>query len=273
MFTSSGEVARTFQRKVNVGMIGINVPIPVPMAFHSFGGWKDSLFGDHHIHGPEGVRFYTQAKVVTTRWPHVSEDSLAQLNFPTAHRPASQLPMAPGPRKSKEHHHMKSIKIVGAILAVGATGLAACSGTGSDNGTDTTAGNADLHLRGHHARRTRATPSGTGVKSGAEQAGKDYGVDVDYQSDADPAKQSQLIDGAVADKVDGIVVSMANPDGLEDSVKAAVAAGIPVITINSGIDQFKDVRRHHPRRPERDHRRPGGRRAAQERGPEERASA
>jgi malonate-semialdehyde dehydrogenase (acetylating)/methylmalonate-semialdehyde dehydrogenase len=85
VFTSSGEVARTFQRNVSVGMIGINVPIPVPMAFHSFGGWKDSLFGDHHIHGPEGVRFYTQAKVVTTRWPHVSEESLAQLNFPTAH--------------------------------------------------------------------------------------------------------------------------------------------------------------------------------------------
>jgi malonate-semialdehyde dehydrogenase (acetylating)/methylmalonate-semialdehyde dehydrogenase len=85
VFTSSGEVARTFQRKVHVGMIGINVPVPVPMAFHSFGGWKDSLFGDHHIHGPEGVRFYTQAKVVTTRWPHVSEESLAQLNFPTAH--------------------------------------------------------------------------------------------------------------------------------------------------------------------------------------------
>ena len=78
VFTWSGEVARTFQRKVSVGMIGINVPIPVPMAFHSFGGWKDSLFGDHHIHGPEGVRFYTQAKVVTSRWPHVSEDSLAQ---------------------------------------------------------------------------------------------------------------------------------------------------------------------------------------------------
>ncbi|SDS03879.1 methylmalonate-semialdehyde dehydrogenase [acylating] [Nocardioides scoriae] len=84
VFTSSGEVARTFQRKVTVGMIGINVPVPVPMAFHSFGGWKDSLFGDHHIHGPEGVRFYTQAKVVTTRWPHVAEESLAQLNFPTA---------------------------------------------------------------------------------------------------------------------------------------------------------------------------------------------
>jgi len=84
VFTSSGEVARTFQRRVTVGMIGINVPIPVPMAFHSFGGWKDSLFGDHHIHGPEGIRFYTQAKVVTSRWPHVSEQSLAQLNFPTA---------------------------------------------------------------------------------------------------------------------------------------------------------------------------------------------
>ncbi|MEH3034438.1 MAG: CoA-acylating methylmalonate-semialdehyde dehydrogenase [Aeromicrobium erythreum] len=85
VFTSSGEVARTFQRGVHVGMIGINVPVPVPMAFHSFGGWKDSLFGDHHIHGPEGVRFYTQAKVVTSRWPHVSEDSLAALHFPTAH--------------------------------------------------------------------------------------------------------------------------------------------------------------------------------------------
>lgn len=85
VFTSSGEVARTFQRNVHVGMIGINIPVPVPMAFHSFGGWKDSLFGDHHIHGPEGVRFYTQAKAVTTRWPHVSEESLAHLNFPTAH--------------------------------------------------------------------------------------------------------------------------------------------------------------------------------------------
>ncbi|GAA1737622.1 CoA-acylating methylmalonate-semialdehyde dehydrogenase [Aeromicrobium alkaliterrae] len=85
VFTSSGEVARTFQRRVHVGMIGINVPVPVPMAFHSFGGWKDSLFGDHHIHGPEGVHFYTRAKVVTSRWPHVSEDSLAALHFPTAH--------------------------------------------------------------------------------------------------------------------------------------------------------------------------------------------
>ena len=52
-------------------MIGVNVPIPVPMAYYSFGGWKDSLFGEHHIHGPEGVAFYTRAKVVTARWPHV----------------------------------------------------------------------------------------------------------------------------------------------------------------------------------------------------------
>ncbi len=85
VFTSSGEVARSFQRRVQVGMVGVNVPIPVPMAYHSFGGWHDSLFGDHHIHGPEGVRFYTRAKVVTTRWPHVREESLAHLNFPTAH--------------------------------------------------------------------------------------------------------------------------------------------------------------------------------------------
>src|SRR6266704_4635880 len=71
IFTSSGEAARRFQRGVNVGMIGINVPIPVPMAYYSFGGWKDSLFGQHHIHGPEGIAFYTRAKVVTARWPHV----------------------------------------------------------------------------------------------------------------------------------------------------------------------------------------------------------
>ena len=69
IFTSSGEAARRFQRGVNVGMIGINVPVPVPMAFYSFGGWKDSLFGDKHVHGPEGVGFYTRAKVVTSRWP------------------------------------------------------------------------------------------------------------------------------------------------------------------------------------------------------------
>jgi malonate-semialdehyde dehydrogenase (acetylating)/methylmalonate-semialdehyde dehydrogenase len=84
IFTSSGEAARRFQREVTVGMIGINVPIPVPMAYHSFGGWKDSLFGESHIHGPEGVRFYTRAKVVTARWPHVEHPVAASYHFPTA---------------------------------------------------------------------------------------------------------------------------------------------------------------------------------------------
>ncbi|MDA0184746.1 CoA-acylating methylmalonate-semialdehyde dehydrogenase [Solirubrobacter phytolaccae] len=83
IFTSSGHAAREFQRRVKVGMIGVNVPIPVPMAFYSFGGWKDSLFGDHHIHGPEGVRFYTRGKVVTTRWPDHAPDP-THLHFPTA---------------------------------------------------------------------------------------------------------------------------------------------------------------------------------------------
>jgi malonate-semialdehyde dehydrogenase (acetylating)/methylmalonate-semialdehyde dehydrogenase len=84
VFTSSGEAARRFQRGVHVGMIGINVPVPVPMAFYSFGGWKDSLFGDKHVHGPEGVSFYTRAKVVTARWPHVDHASDASFHFPTA---------------------------------------------------------------------------------------------------------------------------------------------------------------------------------------------
>jgi malonate-semialdehyde dehydrogenase (acetylating)/methylmalonate-semialdehyde dehydrogenase len=84
IFTSSGEAARRFQREVTVGMIGINVPIPVPMAYHSFGGWKDSLFGESRIHGPEGVRFYTRAKVVTARWPHVEQPVAASYHFPTA---------------------------------------------------------------------------------------------------------------------------------------------------------------------------------------------
>jgi malonate-semialdehyde dehydrogenase (acetylating)/methylmalonate-semialdehyde dehydrogenase len=69
LFTRDGDTARDFTRRVQAGMVGINVPIPVPMAFHSFGGWKRSLFGDHAVHGPEGVRFYTRLKTVTTRWP------------------------------------------------------------------------------------------------------------------------------------------------------------------------------------------------------------
>ncbi len=69
LFTQSGAIARAFAREVDIGMVGINVPIPVPMAFHSFGGWRDSMFGDHHMHGAEGVRFYSRLKTVTERWP------------------------------------------------------------------------------------------------------------------------------------------------------------------------------------------------------------
>ncbi len=69
LFTRDGDSAREFSSRIEVGMIGINVPIPVPMAFHSFGGWKRSLFGDHYAYGPEGVRFYTHLKTITTRWP------------------------------------------------------------------------------------------------------------------------------------------------------------------------------------------------------------
>ena len=69
IFTRDGDTARDFAHRVQAGMVGINVPIPVPMAFHSFGGWKRSLFGDHAIYGPEGVRFYTRIKTITSRWP------------------------------------------------------------------------------------------------------------------------------------------------------------------------------------------------------------
>ena len=69
IFTRDGDAAREFAHQIQVGMVGINVPIPVPMAFHSFGGWKASLFGDHHMHGNEGVRFYTKLKTITSRWP------------------------------------------------------------------------------------------------------------------------------------------------------------------------------------------------------------
>ncbi|KZM70169.1 CoA-acylating methylmalonate-semialdehyde dehydrogenase [Nocardia terpenica] len=83
IFTDNGMAAREYQRRVRVGMVGINIPIPVPMAYHSFGGWKDSLFGDTHMHGPEGVRFYTRAKVTTARWPRPARG--VELGFPTAH--------------------------------------------------------------------------------------------------------------------------------------------------------------------------------------------
>jgi malonate-semialdehyde dehydrogenase (acetylating)/methylmalonate-semialdehyde dehydrogenase len=82
IFTRDGDAARTFADRIEVGMVGINVPIPVPVAYHSFGGWKRSLFGDHSIYGPEGVRFYTRLKTVTSRWPAGIKDG-AVFTFPT----------------------------------------------------------------------------------------------------------------------------------------------------------------------------------------------
>ena len=83
IFTRDGNAARAFQLSVSAGMVGINVPIPVPMSYYSFGGWKASLFGDVHMHGPEGLRFYTRGKVVSSRWPE-SADAKIDLAFPTA---------------------------------------------------------------------------------------------------------------------------------------------------------------------------------------------
>ena len=81
VFTQSGAAARRFANASQVGMVGGNVPIPVPLAFFSFGGWKNSLFGDLHMHGPDGVRFYTRTKVVTTRWP--DRRDAVSLSMPT----------------------------------------------------------------------------------------------------------------------------------------------------------------------------------------------
>ncbi|MGC1698903.1 MAG: CoA-acylating methylmalonate-semialdehyde dehydrogenase, partial [Pseudolabrys sp.] len=82
IFTRDGDVARAFADKIDVGMVGINVAIPVPVAYHSFGGWKRSLFGDHSVYGPEGVRFYTRLKTVTARWPTGIRGG-AEFNFPS----------------------------------------------------------------------------------------------------------------------------------------------------------------------------------------------
>ena len=81
IFTRDGGVARRFQFEVQAGMVGINVPIPVPVAYYSFGGWKNSLFGDRHIYGPEGIDFYTRTKVITSRWPDPAT-SKVDLGFP-----------------------------------------------------------------------------------------------------------------------------------------------------------------------------------------------
>lgn len=128
-----------------------------------------------------------------------------------------------------------------ALAAAAVLLLTACSGTGQESATDNS--NDGGSSNSNDFTFAVVTHAGPGdafwdrVKSGAEQAGQDYGSTILYNSDPDPAKQSQLIDNAVAQEVDGIVVSLANPDGLETSIKAAVEAGIPVVTINSGMDR------------------------------------
>jgi len=81
IFTRDGDAARDFVQRIRVGMVGVNIPIPVPMSFHSFGGWKQSIFGDHHVYGPEGIRFYTRLKAVTQRW-HTGIRQGADFHFP-----------------------------------------------------------------------------------------------------------------------------------------------------------------------------------------------
>ncbi len=130
---------------------------------------------------------------------------------------------------------MKTMRIA-AVAAAAALTLTACSGTGQEDEGAESAEDLDLT----YAVVTHGAPDDafwSVVKSGADRAGEDLGVEVEYNSDPDVAKQAELVDSAVADEVDGIVVSMADPDGLEQSVKAAVDAGVPVITINSGIEE------------------------------------
>ena len=81
IFTRDGGAARRFESDVQVGMVGVNVPIPVPVSYYSFGGWKASLFGDIHMYGPDGIRFFTRTKVVTSRWPDPASSSV-DLGFP-----------------------------------------------------------------------------------------------------------------------------------------------------------------------------------------------
>jgi malonate-semialdehyde dehydrogenase (acetylating)/methylmalonate-semialdehyde dehydrogenase len=86
LFTRDGEAARYFTDNIQVGMVGVNVPLPVPVAYHSFGGWKRSLFGDLHIYGPDSIRFYTRRKAITQRWPSSGIEEKTQFAFPNMAR-------------------------------------------------------------------------------------------------------------------------------------------------------------------------------------------
>lgn len=148
---------------------------------------------------------------------------------------------------------MKIPRVLVAGLAAGAFVLAGCStgessggGGGDGDGGSGGGGGADTAVSAEDIRIDVVTHAAPGdsfwdvVKAGSDRAGEDLGVDVRYNSSPDPGEQSTLIDNAVADGTGGLVISMANPDGLESSIRAAVDAGVPVITINSGIDDWQD---------------------------------
>jgi simple sugar transport system substrate-binding protein len=133
---------------------------------------------------------------------------------------------------------MKTFKWAGALAATTLV-LAACSGTGQDDDDAASAEEADLTVA-VVAHGAADDAFWTVVQNGAERAGEDLGVNIDYNTSDDVATQAGYVDSAVADEVDGIVVSLANPDGMRESVTAAVDAGIPVITINSGLDVYEE---------------------------------
>jgi len=146
----------------------------------------------------------------------------------------------------RKGNHMSIKRAALAAVAVSALVLTGCStteDTGGETEEDTSSGSTDVDVSDLRIDVvTHASPGDSFwdvVKSGAEQAGGDLGVDVRYANDPDPGEQSTLIDNAVADDTDGLVVSMASPEGLEAAIKAAVDAGVPVITINSGIDEWE----------------------------------
>ena len=140
---------------------------------------------------------------------------------------------------------MRIRRLLTAGIAAGLLVLTGCGSSGSSTPNADASSTGGGSSSSSDIRIDVITPGAPGdsfwdvVKSGAVQAGKDEGVDLHYQSDHDVGKQATLIDNAVAAGTDGLVVSMANPDGLEKSIKAAVAAGVPVITINSGLDQWQ----------------------------------
>jgi simple sugar transport system substrate-binding protein len=137
----------------------------------------------------------------------------------------------------------RAVLAAAAVSALVLTGCSTSEDTGGETEEDTSSGSAEVDVSDLRIDVvTHASPGDSFwdvVKSGAEQAGGDLGVDVRYANDPDPGEQSTLIDNAVADDTDGLVVSMASPEGLEAAIKAAVDAGVPVITINSGIDEWE----------------------------------